>query len=142
MDKNICDSTTQLSIIGGNTYENGKRKYKLLFHDRSAWFSERLIRRKYPLLLINFLESNITFAENDSPSDHNSIDYKNELCKNFTNRKIDLVFGNHEVNWSDARFIYLVKWDNNDVNFIKDSLLHELAPLKLLDFLTTKINWQ
>jgi hypothetical protein len=55
MDKNICDLTTQLSIIGGNTYENGKRKYKLLFHDRSAWFSERLIRRKYPLLLKNFL---------------------------------------------------------------------------------------
>ncbi len=52
------------------------------------------------------------------------------------------VFGKHEVNWSDARFIYLVKWDNKDVNFIKDSLLHELAPLKLLDFLTTKINWQ
>ena len=127
MDKNICDSTTQLSIIGGNTYENGKRIYKLLFHDRSAWF-------KYPLLLINFLESNITFAENDSPSDHNSIDYKNEFCKNFTNQKNDIVFANHEVNWSDARFIYLVKWDNNDVNFIKDSLLHELAPLKLLDF--------
>jgi hypothetical protein len=55
MDKNICDLTTQLSIIGGNTYENGKRKYKLLFHDKSAWFSERLIRRKYPLLLKNFL---------------------------------------------------------------------------------------
>jgi hypothetical protein len=63
MDKNICDLTTHLSIIGGNTYENGKRKYKLLFHVRSAWFSERLIRRKYPLLLINFLESNITFTE-------------------------------------------------------------------------------
>ena len=43
MDKNICDLTTHLSIIGGNTYEN--RKYKLLFHDRSAWFSESLIRR-------------------------------------------------------------------------------------------------
>jgi hypothetical protein len=134
MDKNICDSTTHLSIIGGSTYENGKRKYKLLFHDRSSWFSERLIRRKYPLLLINFLESNITFAENDSPSDHNSIDYENDLCKNFTNQKIDLVFANHEVKWSDARFIYLVKWDNNEVNFIKDSILHELAPLKLLDF--------
>ncbi len=94
MDKNICDSTTQLSIIGGNTYENGKRKYKLLFHDRSAWFSERLIRCKYPLLLINFLESNITFHANDSPSNHNSIDYENELCKNFTNRKKDLCLAN------------------------------------------------
>jgi hypothetical protein len=112
MDKNICDYTNQLSIIGANTYENGKRKYKLLFHERSAWFSERLIRRKYPLLLINFLESNITFPANDSPSNHNSIDYENELCKNFTNRKIDLVFGNHEVYWSEARFIYLVKWEN------------------------------
>jgi hypothetical protein len=128
MDKNICDSTTQLSIIGSNTYENGKRQYKLLFHDRSAWFSERLIRRLYPLQLINFLESNITFAESDSPSDHNSIDL------NFTSQKIDLVFGNHEVNWSVARFIYLVKWDKNEVNFIKDSILRELAPLKLLDF--------
>jgi hypothetical protein len=98
MDKNICDSTTQLYIIGGNTNENGNRKYKLLFHDKSAWFLVRLIRRIYPSLLINFLESNITFAENDSSSDQNSIDYENELCKNFIIRKIDLVFGNHEVN--------------------------------------------
>jgi hypothetical protein len=49
-------------------------------------------------------------------------------------KKLTYCFGNHEVNWSDARFIYLVKWDNNEVNFIKDSILRELAPLKLLDF--------
>ena len=87
MDKNICDSNTHISIIGGNIYVNGKRKYKLLFHDRSVWFSERLIQRKYPLLLINFLESNITFPNNDSPSDQHLIDYENLICNNFTKLK-------------------------------------------------------
>ena len=107
MDKNICDSTTQLYIIGGNTNENGNRKYKLLFHDKSAWFSVRLICRNYPSLLINFLESNITFAENDSPPIIILLIIKMNYAKTSQIKKLTYCFGNHEVNWSDARFTLL-----------------------------------
>jgi|LakMenEpi03Aug12_release.lakeMendotaPanAssembly.Ray.scaffolds.fasta_scaffold3044015_1 hypothetical protein len=70
---------------------------------------------------------------------------RNNNSQNFTSKSIELVFGCHKVSWSDTKFIYLVRWENRDydeVNFVKDYHLHEIAPQKLIDYLKDNIIWQ